>query len=92
MKKLIVLLLVTGVMSLGFSTTSFAQDPEGEEAQTEEQASPAEEPAQQEIVTDASQEDSLLEVEQSFHQVVKEQFIAGGWRFMSIVLICLILG
>ena len=28
----------------------------------------------------------------SFHQIIKEQFIAGDWRFMSIVLICLILG
>ena len=92
MKKLIVLLLVTGVMSLGFSTISFAQEAEGEEAQTEGQASPSEEPAQQEVVTDASQEDSLIEEEQSFHQVVKEQFIAGGWQFMSVVLICLILG
>ena len=53
MKKLIVLLLVTGVMSLGFSTISFAQDAEGEEAvETEEQAAPAEAPAQQEVVTD----------------------------------------
>ncbi len=30
--------------------------------------------------------------EQGFHQVLKEQFIAGGWQFMGIVLICLILG
>lgn len=27
-----------------------------------------------------------------FRQVIKEQFIAGGWQFMGIVLICLILG
>ena len=87
MKKLIVLLLVTGVMTLGFSTISFAQDAE-EEAQTEEQA----EPAQQEVVTDMGEEESLIVEDQSFHQVVKEQFIAGGWEFMSLVLACLILG
>jgi biopolymer transport protein ExbB len=89
MKKLIVLLLATGVMSLSFSTISFAQEAEGE-AQTEEQATVAEEPAQQ-VVTDAN-EDPLSEEDPSFHQVVKEQFIAGGWQFMSVVLICLILG
>ena len=27
-----------------------------------------------------------------FHQVIKEQFIQGGWRFMGVVLLCLILG
>lgn len=32
------------------------------------------------------------EAEQSFHQVVKEQFIDGGPAFMGIVLLCLILG
>ncbi|MCG8307160.1 MAG: MotA/TolQ/ExbB proton channel family protein [Cytophagales bacterium] len=89
MKKLIVLLLVTGAMTLGFSTISFAQD--AEETQTEEQA-PAEAPAQQEVVTDMGEEESVMDEERSFHQVVKEQFIAGGWQFMSLVLACLILG
>ena len=27
-----------------------------------------------------------------FHQIIKEQFIAGDWRFMLIVLLCLIFG
>jgi len=92
MKKLIVFLLVTGVMTLGFSTISFAQDAEGDEAQTEEQAASVEEPAQQQVVSDLGEEDSLIAEDQSFHQVVKEQFIAGGWQFMSLVLACLILG
>ena len=30
--------------------------------------------------------------DQSFHQRVKEKFIEGGWVFMGIVLLCLILG
>ena len=29
---------------------------------------------------------------QSFHQVIKEQFIAGDWRYMLTVLLCLIFG
>jgi len=91
MKKLIVLLLVAGVMTLGFSTISHAQDAEGADAQTEEVV--AEEVAQQEVVASVvAAEDELIEEDQSFHQVVKEQFIAGGWEFMSLVLACLILG
>jgi len=88
MKKLIVLLLVTGVIALGFSTMSYAQDEAAGTTQTEvDQAAPA-----QQEVTDLGEEESLIEEDQSFHQVVKEQFIAGGWQFMSLVLACLILG
>ncbi len=31
-------------------------------------------------------------VEESAHQILKEKFIEGGWIFMSIVTVCLILG
>jgi biopolymer transport protein ExbB len=31
-------------------------------------------------------------IERSAHQVVKKNFIDGGWQFMAIVLVCLILG
>jgi len=91
MKKLIVLLLVTGVFALGFTSNLIAQDEaEGEAAQTEEVAEPA--PVQQDVVTEVSDDESLMDEEQTFHQVVKEQFLAGGWEFMSLVLACLILG
>jgi biopolymer transport protein ExbB len=90
MKKLIVLLLVTGVFALGFTSNLFAQEAEGESAQTEEVAEPA--PVQQDVVTEVSDDETLAEEDQSFHQVVKEQFLAGGWEFMSLVLACLILG
>ena len=43
----------------------------------------------------AEAEEAAVELEpasQSFHQVVKEKFIEGGWQFMLTVLICLILG
>ena len=32
------------------------------------------------------------EVERSAHQKIKKNFIDGGWQFMAIVLVCLILG
>lgn len=85
MKKLIVLLLVAGVFTLGFSTISFAQDADEDTTQTAVAT-------QQQVVPDVIEEELLEEEDQSFHQVVKEQFIAGGWQFMSTVLVCLILG
>jgi biopolymer transport protein ExbB len=36
-------------------------------------------------------EDFVVE-EETFHQAIKTKFIEGGWQFMSIVLLCLILG
>src|SRR5690606_28517609 len=30
--------------------------------------------------------------DQSFHQVIKEKFIEGDWRYMTLVLACLIFG
>ena len=74
-------------MTLGFSTNSFAQEAEGDSTAVEETA-----PVQQEVVTDLGEEESLIEEDKTFHQVVKEQFIAGGWEFMSLVLACLIIG
>jgi len=47
-----------------------------------------EEEAPAEMVT----EEAIQEEEPSFHQVIKQKFIEGGAGFMSIVLICLILG
>lgn len=38
------------------------------------------------------EEDEPVEESQTFHQRVKEKFIEGGWEFMGIVLLCLILG
>lgn len=61
---------------------------EGEEIQEEEEAAPAPAPAPQPAIVDDYEE----EASQSFHQAIKEQFIAGGWQFMGIVLLCLILG
>ncbi len=39
-----------------------------------------------------SDEDDIIEEDQSFHQVLKEKFIEGGPSFMGIVLLALILG
>lgn len=95
MKKLFTLLMLAGVFTFSSvnafaqdDTTSVGSDTTAMESDTTEQmvtdpgAAIAEEVAEPE-------ED---EAEESFHQIVKEQFIDGGPAFMGIVLLCLILG
>ncbi|HBH25695.1 MAG TPA: flagellar motor protein MotA [Cytophagales bacterium] len=98
MKKLFVLLMISGIVSLGFSTNSFAQTAEeGTEmaadttaAEADTAAADVEGPA--EAITEEVIEERTPDEEVTFHQAVKEKFIEGGWQFMSIVLACLILG
>ncbi len=83
MKKLTTLMFLTGF--LAFSSVAVnAQDANVATEDAVEMSAPAPAPQQD--------EDFAAGPEQSFHQVVKEQFIAGGWKFMGIVLLCLILG
>ncbi len=88
MKKLFVLLMMAGMISLGFSTSAIAQD-QTDTTQTEAVGETTT-VASEEGVT--SEEENVIEEQQSFHQAVKEKFIEGGWQFMSAVLLCLILG
>ena len=53
---------------------------------------PGELEPEEENIADLAAEESMVEEEQSFHQIIKQKFIEGGAGFMSIVLICLILG
>ncbi len=87
MKKLFVLLMLAGIVSLGFSTNVVAQDASDTTQAAEEETAVA--------VTDDAvslEEENVMDEELSFHQAVKEKFIEGGWQFMSAVLLCLILG
>ena len=53
---------------------------------------PGEIEPEEENLAESAAEESMVEEEQSFHQIIKQKFIEGGAGFMSIVLICLILG
>ncbi len=99
MRKLIAMLLVFG-LAVYSGNFVYAQDAEGGdqegteqmEADTmaaEEEAAPAEEPEQE--AAPAAEEEGAGEP-QSGYQVLKKYFIDGDWRFMSFVLVCLILG
>ncbi|MDQ3392663.1 MAG: MotA/TolQ/ExbB proton channel family protein [Bacteroidota bacterium] len=99
MKKLFAYLMLTGVLTFGYSTKSFAQTSAGAETQADvaqedtaaaAQAPPATPPAQS---TPAASDDELVaEDNRNFHQTVKDRFVEGNVTFMTPVLICLILG
>ena len=102
MKKLIALLTIAGFITFGISNSVLAQQeentPQTEQVATEateqvaeEAAAPAEEaaPVEEVVETTTIAEE---EAEPTFHEVLKKQYIDGGWGFMTLVLVCLILG
>ena len=93
MKKLFASLLLTGVFAF-CQLHVVAQDETSSDttAVSDTTTTAVEEAAQDPMPMEAPVEETAEEPEQSFHQVVKEQFIAGGWQFMGIVLLCLIFG
>lgn len=100
MRKIFALLLVLGLVVAGQNTT-FAQDSANTEGEQVEQvdsntsapvdAEPTNEPEPMEAGAEESEAPKAAE-EASGHQLVKQRFIEGGWEFMTLVLICLILG
>ncbi len=84
MKKLIALLTVAGFLTFGISNALLAQ----EETQTEQAAQT------EQVVETVEQTNPLAapETDATFHEVLKKQFIDGGWEFMSIILLILVLG
>lgn len=92
-------------LSLGFSVSTYAQEDGGETTEetttTEDSTANDTETTTQDVVADDTANDTAdedltegeeLEGEATFHQRVKQLFIDGGWEFMAIVLVCLILG
>ncbi len=90
MKKLFALLMLAFCLICGNAILIYAQDEDTTTEQAEEE--PPAEPVEEEDKTVVDAGDEVQIEEQTFHQAVKEKFIEGGWGFMSIVLICLILG
>lgn len=95
MKKFISLLTLAIVLTFGISFVAYAQETTeetGMEAMADDTT--AADTVEMAAATPAPQ--TTLEAEeeeaQGFHQILKEQFIAGGAGFMGIVLLTLILG
>lgn len=80
MKKLFATIALVGVLA---SSSLFAQD-----STATEPAAEAVQPAETASV-DAS---AVAEEEQSFHEVLKDLFIAGGPAYMTPILMCMIIG
>lgn len=95
MRKLLVLVFVLG-LAIFASNNAFAQEPEGQaEGQQTEQQAPEqveEQPVQEEPVAAEEPAETAEESSDFGHQLLKRYFIEGSWEFMSLVLICLILG
>ena len=97
MKKLIALLTIAGFITFGISNSVLAQQDENavqteqvatEEATEEVVAEAAEEAAEEVVTAPIAEEEQTL----TFHETIKKQFIDGGWGFMTLVLIVLVLG
>ncbi|MEL7002184.1 MAG: MotA/TolQ/ExbB proton channel family protein [Bacteroidota bacterium] len=94
MKKLFTLLALVGVLTLSYQ--SQAQDGADTTATTEDTTAVAEEPVVEEApaeepVQEVAEEPEVQEAE-GFHQIIKDKFIEGDWKFMTPVLLCLIIG
>jgi len=98
MKKLFTLLMLIGILSFGYSNYTLAQDEATDESAMEsmDDTTAMEEAAVEEVVEQVEEVvapmEPEMEEEPGFHQIIKLKFIEGDWRFMSTVLICLILG
>ena len=96
MKKLLSLILFLSFLTLGNNT--FAQDEviqDSVESVSDTSAVVEEDLTSEVVETNEDEEEEIIfeeEESQGFHQAIKEQFIQGGWQFMGIVLLCLILG
>lgn len=88
MKKLFVFLTVAGMLTFGLNTM----------VQAQEQGATETEVTQDTIVEEAPQAPAQIPTlddaddAESFHFILKEQFIEGGPEFMGIILLCLIIG
>ncbi|BDC99634.1 MotA/TolQ/ExbB proton channel family protein [Persicobacter psychrovividus] len=96
MKKLFALLMIAGMVTFGTTVKTYAQSDDAA-AQTEEVAATTNENQVVEEAPAAAQDNGQVEEvapqeNTSFHQAVKQKFIEGGWEFMGIVLLCLIIG
>ena len=96
MKKLISLLTIAGLLTLGVSFQMMAQTNEKPTTEVAGDDTGAVETgdttlASQQTPGEATEEEPVEEAK-TFHQVLKEKFIEGGAGFMGIILLTLVLG
>jgi biopolymer transport protein ExbB len=95
MKRIVILLMLAGVFtmthlkSMAQDEDSLALAADSTELVSSDSLAAAE---PEEVIEETPDVYEEVADDPGFHQIVKEQFIAGGWEFMGIVLLCLILG
>lgn len=92
MKKLFAFLTIAALFTFGIAVSTFAQDQATTDETTQTETQDA---GQDEYMEDEPAKSTLQaepEAEKEFHQILKEKFIEGDWRFMGIVLLTLIFG
>lgn len=100
MKKVFALLTVVGFLTFGASNFALAQDNEQVNEATTEQVAPEQTEAVEAAPADVEAAPVAEEVapatetpeEATFTEVMKKQFIDGGWQWMSVILLVLVLG
>lgn len=98
MKKLLTLIALVGVLTLGLHGMSAAQeaaqDTLNNEADTTATSADtaAVTPGPQDLDDEMMGTEEEVDEDAGFHQVIKDKFIEGDWRYMTPVLICLIIG
>ncbi|MCD6111708.1 MAG: MotA/TolQ/ExbB proton channel family protein [Bacteroidales bacterium] len=95
MKKLFAFLTIAGMLSFGLSNVTMAQEAEQTTDTTKVEQVANDSTAVNDTVAATEVAEQLLETpeeHQTFHQVLKENFIKGGAGFMGIVLLTLIIG
>ncbi|QHT66530.1 MotA/TolQ/ExbB proton channel family protein [Rhodocytophaga rosea] len=88
MKKLLASLMLAGTLTLGFSANLMAQDTTSTTTATDTATTATEDAG---VPVSTATDDAVAE-EQSFHQIVKENFISGGVEYMVPILLCFIFG
>jgi biopolymer transport protein ExbB len=88
MKKLLAVIALVFCVTFSTTVVTYAQDKQDTTKKEEKKETP---PAEEDTQVSDSK-DEVKAQEQSTHQYIKQQFIAGGWEFMTPIIICLIIG
>jgi len=91
MKKLFTLLALVGLLTLSYQSNAQEEAADSTSTEMADSSAVAEEPVVEETPAPVEPE-PVIEEEASFHQVIKDKFIEGDWKFMTPVLLCLIIG
>lgn len=89
MKKMFLVLMAVLIGVASSSVTLAQEEPQTEQTDSSAAAATTEEAPAEEA---PAEEEVAAAEEQSFHYVIKQKFIEGGWEWMSPVLISLIIG